>query len=360
MAKIPFRILCVSAPLREIIPRSAAAALACLFATTVFSEEPVVETLLDKLRSPAGIAVRPGDTPDRYEVFIAESGAGRIIHVRNDEPTKIAEIVTGFDLTPLGENGMPVGPVALHFIDRDHLVVGVSGAGGKASVRLYELTGESTPQSADSAKQTVQLAAGENSGTPGREHVYAITRTRPNDVVPDSLVVSCFSNDQAGELQRIAVRAGTLGNIQNFVKAATTSPAALATSAQGYVVASWVGQLDKPRDSRIVFYSPVDGSPRLELATDLHDVLGLAYSQKTGNLYAVDAAWMASSEGGVFRIDNSNEPAAAKAIAVKIASAIRPSSLAFAPDGTLYVTAFGTLEGGAADQGQLLHIRGDL
>ncbi len=46
---------------------------------------------------------------------------------------------------------------------------------------------------------------------------------------------------------------------------------------------------------------------------------------------------------------------------VKVMSLDKPTSLAFAPDGTLYVTAFGTAKEGSDEKpGQLLKIKGDL
>jgi DNA-binding beta-propeller fold protein YncE len=336
-------------------------AVLCVAANFCRAEDAKVDTLLDGLNHPCGIAVRPSETAGRHEIFVAESGAGRVIRVWNDQPKEIDDVVTGFERTPLGEGGTPVGPMGLYFLDRNHLVVGASGGDGTAGLRLYELTDEPTAQSATDAKQIVNLAAVEGDGTaPQREHVYAMTRTHANDNVADSLVVSCFSNDETGELQRIAIRAGTLGKIQRFADARTTPPAAVTTSEQGYVVAGWVGRLDVPHDSQLAFYNPLDGSKLMELAVDLHDILGLAYSPKTGNLYAVDAAWMDTSNGGVFRIDAAHEIESQNAVAVKLASVLRPSAIAFASDGTLYVTAFGELSRDTPTTGILVRIKGDL
>ena len=62
--------------------------------------------------------------------------------------------------------------------------------------------------------------------------------------------------------------------------------------------------------------------------TGLYDITALAYSPKTGLLYATDFAWMAPAEGGLFRID----AAASGVKTTKIASLERPTALAFAPE----------------------------
>src|SRR5262245_38860658 len=88
--------------------------LACFSAITVSAEEAAVEPILSQLTAPCGIAIRPTTSTDRFDIFIADSGAGRIVRVSNTEPKAIAEIITGFERTPLGEGGIPVGPIGLY------------------------------------------------------------------------------------------------------------------------------------------------------------------------------------------------------------------------------------------------------
>jgi hypothetical protein len=321
------------------------------------ADEVAVETLLRGLTSPCGVAVRPGESPERYEIFVADSGAGRIVRVTSDAPTSSVETVSGFPLTELGEGGLPVGPLGLLFLDRRRLVVGVSGEDA-ASVQLFELTDAAAPLQAGAAKQQARFPG--KRGIPG--HIYAISRRRANETVRDALVVTYFNNDQTGELRTIAVRADSLAEPATLVAADggnSNSPAAITIADGGYVVVGWVGSLEEPRDSRLTFYNPTDGTQLMDLSSGLYDILGLAYSPRSGNLYAADAAWMDPHQGGVFRIDAVSETPAAKCNAVKIADVVRPTALAFGPDGALYVTAFGELEK-VDSPGVLLKITGDL
>jgi sugar lactone lactonase YvrE len=317
-----------------------------------------VQTLLTGLSNPCGVAIRPSESTEHYEVFVAESGAGRIVRVASDaEKSNAADVITGFSLTELGDDGLPVGPIGLVFLDRRRLVVGVSNA-NSASLKLFELADDAASLHADDAKQEVKL----NSAREIPNHVYAIARTRANDTVRDALVVTRFDNGQSGDLRTVGLRADTFAESAPFEESANSrseSPAAIAVGEGGYVVVGWVGSLGTPRDSRLAFYNPANGRQLMELATDLHDILGLAYSPRTESLYAADASWMDAKNGGVFRIDAATERRPAKCSVMKIAEIVRPSALTFGPDGAMYVTAFGELDKESAE-GILVKISGDL
>ena len=59
----------------------------------------------------------------------------------------------------------------------------------------------------------------------------------------------------------------------------------------------------------------------MNLETGLYDITGLAYSPKTKLLYAIDFAWMAAGEGGLFRLDADQKNTASGVKTVKIACA---------------------------------------
>jgi glucose/arabinose dehydrogenase len=137
---------------------------------------------------------------------------------------------------------------------------------------------------------------------------------------------------------------------------------ALVVSKRGEMVVGESGTLDKPHDSAISFYNPKDkGRLLLTVATGLNDIVGLAYSPRSGNLYALDLAWSESKEAGLYRIDAARQGGQMSAKAVKIIALERPTALAFASDGTLYVTLLGNAAERAKEKtGQVVKITGEL
>jgi hypothetical protein len=335
--------------------------LAVFFGATPYASaagDVAIEVILKGLTNPCGVTIRPGDSADRYQIFVADSGAGRILRLWSSEPKLTAEVITGFPLTTFGEDGARVGPMSLLFLGRDQLIVGASGGEG-ASLLMFEKLEQSAPIAADQATQRVEIST--EKGTVN--HVCGLVRTRANDNVPDALVLACVNNDPLGILCKIPVRAGTLGEVQPFAEtndaAEKSALVAISIDGHGYLVIGWAGSVRLPRDSRLIFYSPLGGKLVMSRSTNLYDTMGLAYSPKSGNIYAVDAAWMETTNGGVFRIDDGGQPDKSQCVAVKIADVLRPSALAFGPDGALYVTGFGEA-GDATPNGMLLKITGEL
>jgi len=105
------------------------------------------------------------------------------------------------------------------------------------------------------------------------------------------------------------------------------------------LVIGQMGAVKVPGDSLLTFYDK-DGNLAKKLKTGLNDITGLAYSPKTGKLYATDFAWAEEikTEGGLFELVIEGEEVKPK----KIVGLDRPTSLAFDKDGALYITVFGT------------------
>src|SRR5690606_20338790 len=111
-------------------------------------------------------------------------------------------------------------------------------------------------------------------------------------------------------------------------------------------------------DSLIVFLHPVDitAAPLLVLKTGLHEIVALAYSPTSGNLY-VATRGEGQSRSGIYRIVATSGPDAGNCEAQFVAELLQPTAMAFTADGTLYVTTSG---GEDEATGELLKLTGGL
>lgn len=300
----------------------------CFFAVAASaiaqSAEPTVT--LKNLNRPCGIAFRPGGTADRYDVFIAETGAGRVVRWSTSAPDQAATVIEGFDRNKEFDRFEPQGPVALWFLDPGMLVVGTAAARTDDVLRNYELPEEGETLAAGDAASSAR-SGGDNAVC------LSITRSRANEFVTDALLLAT-RDAKGGRLMKARIQAGIVGKMRPFLQTeADAQPMAVATSPAGrIVVADAAGGL--------TFYNPIDGDAELRLTTGLKQIAGLAYSPTTNSLYAVDFSQ------GLYRIDDASEPGRPACKAVQIAATKDASALAFAPDGSLYVVTFGDGENG--------------
>lgn len=326
----------------------------CLIAAPAVAEDVAVETVLTGLKRPCGVAVQPGGLPTRFQLFVSDTAAGRVVRMASDAPGRVAEAIAGFHAAS-GGNGPfnQVGPRGLLFLDDLQLVV-ASRDESVAAIRLYGLPADEHAIQADQPRQQLELPTGSGYGG------YALARTRANEVVPGLLIATVVGAGNHGRLLQCRVQADFLGELQPFGGEQATgelrAPVAVTVSGSGYVVVGQTGALDASQDGKISIHNPADGATLLSLDTKLHDVVGLAYSPTTGNLYAADFSAAAPDDGGVHRIDDASRPGRPACRSVKIADIRRPTALAFGPDGALYVTAFGDTD----DDGALVKITGGL
>jgi hypothetical protein len=350
--------LCVFAPLREAIPLRHWLPIAVAFSFAMIcglnlpatrAADPAAETVLTDLHHPCGIATRPNGTADKYELFIADSGAGRVVVWSNHERGKTTDVITGFAANAAGDSAPQLSPLSLLFIDPGLLAVGGAADGGNL-VRIYELPEDGKTISADVAnlgRRTKPGAAQASSrAANGPVACTSLARTRANDMVPDALVMIASNGGEQIELLKSRLQAGVLAQPQSFSSlrfpTRAEASAAVATTNSGRIVVA--------SDHRLTFLNPLDGKVELELSTDLSSVRGMVYSPITGNLYAADF------DRGVYRLDDAGQPSKPACRAVKIASISRPTGLAFGPDGALYITTLGKGE----DDGTLQALTGDL
>ncbi len=335
-----------------------------------------IETIATGLDTPLAVAIRP----THGNVYVSESGAGRVVRIAPNKNAKPVAAVVGFPVRATPD--MPdlrVGPMGLAFTNSDFLVVGSGGQGPAIdAVRLFELPPAGKPLTLDDAKRTLTIRPGAAvilSGVVGHQAsdvkngegwYYGLA------TVPYAVFATSRGGNEGGWISRSSLLRSEGGkqreiimDLRPFIECSqathTAGPTALTISKQGELVVSQVARFDQASRSEISFYAPDNSKLLLSLTTDLRDIVGLAYSPQTGLLYAVDLAWAERKQGGLFRLDATQTVGSLAIKPVKIASLDRPTSLAFAPDGTLYVTTLGSVSSDKSKKtGQLLKITGGL
>ena len=300
------------------------------------AQDAKVEDVVGGLSNPCGVAVQPGTG----QVFVSDSATGRVGRVVDG---KLQDVITGSPKDVYGKGPFyDIGPLGLAFTtDGKSLIVGDGGYQGRRGIhpRLYRA------RSRQAGARTIEKDATRSSarsppadGIVGEGNLYAIA------VTPTALYVTCNGDDTKGwvakaDHRRHEVRqAGALARPPR--SRSRSMPPSESRSAQRATSSSAsAAKTTSPTTACLTFYSAKTGRRLLQNdETGLYDITGLAYSPKTGLLYATDFAWMAPDEGGLFRLDAA---AHGGAEGTKIASLDKPTALAFAPDGTLYITVVG-------------------
>jgi DNA-binding beta-propeller fold protein YncE len=314
---------------------SIAFCLAAGLCLSTVADEAKVETVLGGLSNPCGVAVQP----ETGHVFVADSAAGRIIRVVEG---KAQDVVTGFPKDVYGKGPFyDIGPLGLVFLDKNTLAVGDGGfKDGFEYIRLYTVPEAGQPaldHEKDVKAKSGPLAPAE--GTVGEGNLYALAATKT------AIYVTCNGDDTKGWVAKADITGSKLGNLERFIPTKEAvevdAPVGITISERGEIVVGQMGEINKPHDSLLTFYSAKTGMKILNLETNLYDITAIAYSPKTKLLYATDFAWMAAGEGGLFRLDSDPKNPAAALKTVKIAGLDKPTAMAFAPDGTLYLTIVG-------------------
>jgi len=317
------------------------------------ADQPTIEKVLTSLKNPRGVAIRPDSAGEPYEIFVAESGAGRIIKVASANPKKI-EAVVGFPAPADGHFNSP-GIQSLQFLDRTRLVV-AGDDDGVPFVRLYELPETDTPLTAEHPKQDIQVPGSDE--TASARTLRGIARSQPNDRVGDILVIIAWNNGKTTGLVSAPVRAGTLGDAVPLVDASPDLDAnAIAVGAKGHIVVASSSDSERDRSAQLKFLNPLDRRNVMQLPVELSRIVALAYSPRSGNLYAANFPTQGDGKSGIYRIDDAGQRGAPACTATKIADIRHPTALAFAADGTLYVTSSGNPN--TEDAGALVKVTGD-
>ncbi len=118
------------------------------------------------------------------------------------------------------------------------------------------------------------------------------------------------------------------------------APVGITTSPRGELVVGQMGEINVANDSLITFYDPKTKEMLLNLKTELHDITAtaLAYSPSPRG-----SSMHSTSPGGYDpRRALPNPQDAEKGVRTKkIVSLDKPSAMAFASDGSLYITQIG-------------------
>ncbi|HZN34826.1 MAG TPA: hypothetical protein VFB80_13450 [Pirellulaceae bacterium] len=313
------------------------------------AQDVKVETVVGGLSNPCGVAVQPGTGA----VVVSDSANGRVCRV---DGGKLVDLITGFPKDVFGKGPFyDIGPLGVAFSgDGKSLIVGDGGfKDGEECVRVYTMPEAGKPAlnfDKDATAKLGPLAPAE--GVLGEGNLYAIA------VTPTALYVTCNGDDTKGWVARATIEGTKYGKLERYLPTKemveVDAPVGITINKQGDIVVGQFGENNKPKDSLLSFYSAKTGKLLKNDETGLYDITALAYSPKTGLLYATDFAWMKTDEGGLFRID----AAQTGVKATKIVGLDKPTALAFAPDGTLYITVIGPkgAEENAPKDGKLLKI----
>ncbi len=343
--------------MRRFICCSTAVVLMALAVSAVEAKEPAIETVLDGLKNPSGVAVQPGTG----HIFVSDSGAGRIVRIT---PDGHEAVITDFPLDVYGkgtyeaQTKFDIGPLGLAFLDKETLVVGGGGLpDGEELVRVYTVPEPGKSIQADAMKYKLGPIGPGDDSVMGEGNYFGVAVSN----IGDAIFVTCNGDDTKGWVAKAEVTDGVPGKLTPYIKTkeltGVDAPGGATFSNEGYLVVTQIGAVTEPGDSLLTFYDPTSGELLLNLKTGLHDLVGTAYNPKSGLLYGVDFAWGENAaDGGLFRLDATKENGVK---AVKIASLDKPAALAFGPDGTLYAAVFGSPTAGSEKPpGKLIRVTG--
>ncbi|WP_373652442.1 MULTISPECIES: hypothetical protein [unclassified Schlesneria] len=301
--------------------------------------EPTPKLLVKHLNNPSGVTVHPGTG----HVFVTSNQG--VFRWDRSTPGKVYLEVEGFPTDVYGKGPKyNIGPLGVTLWGTDRLIVPDGGLqDGEELVRVYKIADE-LPAKPRKATET-EFALGPIKGNPeinykGEGNYYAAV------VWNDTIYVTSNGDDTKGWIATAKIVDGKPGELTGTIatKEATEvdAPVAITVTPDGSsLVVGQMGEMTVPGDSLLTFYDK-EGKLTKKLTTGLNDITGLAYSPKTGKLYATDFAWAEEikGNGGLFELEVGEEAVTAK----KIVSLDRPTALAFDKEGTLYLTVFGTGE----------------
>ena len=324
-------------------------------ASSAVADEASTKDVFIALDNPSGVAFQP----ETGLMYVSDSGAGRVLMADLKARTR-GVVVDGFKLDIYGKGPMyNIGPLGLVFLNKDTLVVGGGDqVDGKEVVRFFKVPEVGTTVKVDDATHTLGPIAPGMDSVMGEGNFYALAASS------SAVYATSNGDDTKGWVVKIDLTDGEPGELKPFIatKVATNvdAPVGITLDKEGQIVVGQMGEISVPGDSLLTIYD-TEGKLIAKAATGLNDIAGLAYSPKTGKLYAVDFSWIDTKQGGLFRLDVSMEGDTMSVKTEKICSLDKPSALAFNAEGQLFVTVFGTaMEGETHKPGKVVQVLGEL
>ena len=328
--------------------------VACVSAAQLTAADVKTEVVIEGLSNPCGVALQPGTGL----VFVSDSAAGRIIRWNPKSSEAAEDAIVDFPQDVYGKGPMyNIGPLGLDFLNFQLLVVGGGGhPDGEELLRIYNVPNPGKTIQADAMVKQLGPLGPSDDTLKGEGNFYGIAATR------SGIYVTCNGDDTKGWVSKAEVKGPRVGELKPFIATKTLvdvdAPVGITVDKNGTLLVGQMGEMNVPNDSLLTAYNPGSGKLIYQAETGLFDIAALAQHPVSGDLYAVDFAWMDTGEGGLFRLDVDASGDEVVVVAKKIVSLDRPSAMAFAMDGTLYVTTFGSGKEGEEKSGQLVAVSG--
>ena len=318
------------------------------------AQDAIPEVVMKGLHNPSGVAIQP----ETGYVFVADSGAGRIVRVIDG---KAEAVITDFPTEGYGENPTyKIGPLGLLFLDKDTLVVGGGGLpAGEDLIRIYKVPdiGEGSIKASAPRGKEFSLPAiaksGDKDAQPGEGNFYGLA------LGSEGIFVTCSGDDSKGWVSFATLKQNQITSFKREIATEdlteVKAPVAATISPQGYLVIGQMGETTNAKDSLLTFYSQ-SGTKLGAYLTGLNDITGLAYGPRHGRLFALDFNWANPKQGGLYKlVDMKNDK---KCESVLMSKFEKPTALAFTGKGDCYITLAGTAKpADGRPDGQLILIR---